>query len=104
MTDARDLLRDLWRHGVRVELLADRFRLVPSGVAPDALRVMVREYADDIADLLALLPSPDRCEVCGDATRGPQGNTGLIHCVECALVVAERRGWRVLPMEHERAA
>ena len=101
-TLARDLLRDLWRHGVRVHLLPDRFRLEPSSVAPEPLRVALREYADAVAAILAELPAPSRCRVCGEPSRRPIGPEN--HCVTCAMVVADRRGWRVFPAHYEEAA
>jgi len=104
MNEARDLLRDLWRHGVRVHLLPDRFRLEPPGVAVEPLRLALREYTTEVKALLAELPAADRCQVCGDPTRGPAGNTGHINCTVCALIVAERRGWSRLPTAHEEAA
>lgn len=104
MNDARDLLRDLWRHGVRVHLLPDRFRLEPAGVAVEPLRHALREYAVEVKVLLSELPAPDRCRVCGDAVRTARPNDGNLQCVECCLIVAERRGWIVLPVEQERAA
>ena len=102
MNDARDLLRDLWRHGIRVELLPDRFRLHPFGIAPEPLRLALRDYGDEVAALLAVLPSPNRCKVCGEPSRSAVGPDN--HCVMCALIVAHRRGWTVLPADHERAA
>lgn len=96
-TDARDLLRNFYRHGVRVELLPDRFRLHPSGFAPEPLRLALRDYADDVAALLAVLPAENRCRVCGEPSRRPVGPEN--HCVTCALIVADRRGWRVLSAE-----
>ena len=104
MSDARDLLRDFWRHGVRDHLMPARFRLDPPGVAIEPLRHALREYTLEVKALLSELPAPDRCQVCGDATRGPAGNSGHIHCTTCALIVADRRGWRVLPAVHEAAA
>jgi len=101
-TIARDLLRDFHRHGIRVEVLPDRFRLNPSGIAPEPLRLALRDYGDEVAALLALLPSPNRCKVCGEPSRSPVGPDN--HCVACALIVADRRGWTVLPVQHERAA
>lgn len=104
MNDARDLLHDFWRHGVRVSLMPDRFRLEPAGVAVEPLRLALREYADEVAAVLAELPAPDRCQVCGDATRGPAGNAGHLHCTVCALIVAHRRGWTVYAPPREEAA
>ena len=102
MNDARDLLRDFWRHGVRVHLMPDRFRLTPTGVAPEPLRRALREYADEVAALLAALPAPNRCRVCGEPSHRPVGPEN--HCTVCALAVADRRGWRVLPDITEEAA
>lgn len=102
--DVRDLLRDLWRHGVRVQLMPDRLRLDPPNVTPESLRLALLEYRAEVKAVLATLPAPDRCQVCGDETRGPAGNTGHIHCVDCALIVADRRGWRLLPEITEDAA
>jgi len=95
MSDARDLLRDFWRHGVRVHLMLGRFRLEPAGVAVEPLRHALREYAAEVKTLLGQLPTPDRCEACGDLTIGPAGNTGRLHCTTCALIYAKRRGWTV---------
>ena len=101
MNDARDLLRDLWRHGVRVHLMPDRLRLDPPGVTPDPLRLALLEYRAEVKAILATLPAPDHCQVCGEVTRGPAGNAGHINCVACALIVAERRGWTVYPPGQE---
>jgi len=95
--DVRDLLRDLWRHGVRVRLEPDRLRLDPPGVTPEPLRAALLQRRDDVKDVLAGLPAPNHCQACGDPTRGPSGNAGHIHCTVCALALADRRGWRVLP-------
>lgn len=95
MSDALDLLRDLWRHGVRVHLMPDRFRLEPPGVAVEPLRLALREYTVEVKAVLSQLPAPDRCRVCGDAVRTARPNDGNLHCVECALIVAHRRGWTV---------
>jgi len=103
-SDVHDLLCDLWRSGVRVHLMPDRLRLHPPGVGPEPLRLALLEYRAEVKAVLAALPAPDRCQVCGDATRGPAGNAGRIHCTVCALIVAHRRGWTVLPVEHERVA
>ena len=104
MNDVHDLLRDLWRSGVRVHLVPDRLRLDPPWVTPDPLRLALLEYRAEVKAILAALPAPDRCQVCGDTTRGPVGNGGHLHCTVCALIVAHRRGWLVLPEITEEAA
>ena len=88
MNDARDLLRDLWRSGVTVHLLPDRFRLDPTGAAPQPLKGALGEYRAEVRAALRHLPAPDRCQVCGEVTRGSAGNRGRIHCVTCALIAA----------------
>jgi len=103
-SDVNHLLRDLWRSGVRVHLMPDRLRLDPPGVTPEPLRLALIEYRAEVKAVLAELPAPDRCQVCGDATRGPVGNAGHLNCTVCALIVAERRGWTVYAVEHEAAA
>ncbi len=99
MSAAHALLRDLWCVGVRVRLMQDRLRLDPPGVTPAPLRLALLEYRAELKALLAALPARDRCQVCGSPTRGPKANTGHIHCTICALIVADRRGWRVLSAE-----
>lgn len=102
MNDARDLLRDLWRHGVRVHLMPDRFRLEPAGVAVEPLRHALREYAVEVKALLEQLPAPNRCKACGEPSRLPVGADN--HCTVCALAVAHRRGWTVYAPPREEAA
>ena len=100
---ARDLLRDAWRHGVRVRLLPDRLRLEPPWVAPEPLRSTLRDHAAEVAEILAGLPCPDRCAVCGEGTQGPAGNSGQLHCAPCALIAADRLGLRILRGEESEA-
>lgn len=97
------LLRDFHRAGVQVSLLPAGFGISPPGAAPAALEDELRLAWRELKAILAELPAPDRCQICGDATRGPIGNAGHIHCTVCALIVAERRGWTVYAVEHERA-
>ena len=96
MSTAHGLLRDLRRVGVRVHLMPDRLRLDPPGAAPDPLRLALRQVACEVKVILEQLPAPGRCQICGDVTNGPTNwpDTGLINCVECAVVVAERMGLR----------
>lgn len=94
MSVARALLRDLWRVGVPVHLMPDRLRLDPPGVAPEPLRLALREVASEVTALLAELPAPGRCRICGAVTNGPTDwpDAGNINCVACAVIVAERMG------------
>ena len=89
------LLRDFYRAGVRVSLGADGFLISPPDVAPVALEDALRMAWREVKAILEQLPASDRCEVCGDATRGPVGNAGHLRCTICALIVAERMRLRM---------
>ena len=94
MSAAHALLRDLWRVGVVVHLMPDRLRLDPPGVAPEPLRLALRQVTSEVKMILDRLPAPGRCQICGDATTSSTNwpDTGHINCVECAMVVAKRMG------------
>ncbi len=94
MSTAHALLRDLWRVGIRVHLMLDRLRLDPPGVAPEPLRLALRQVATEVKAVLEQLPAAGRCQICGDVTTGPTNwrDTGHINCVECAVVGAKRMG------------
>jgi hypothetical protein len=84
MSHARDLVRELWKYGVRVESVGDRFKLTPAGVAPDELRDRLRAHRHEVTTLRSQLPTGGRCPICGDPNGWPE-KTGL-HCTACALI------------------
>jgi hypothetical protein len=89
MSAARDLLRRLWALGVRVHPAGDRFRLTPAGATPAELRELLKTHRADVAALLAQLPAPGRCQICGDPTGWNDGRL-LANCTNCALAAFER--------------
>jgi len=102
MSAGADLLREFWRRGVRIEVVNDRFRLSPPGVAPETLRILLREYRSEIQALLGQLPAPGQCPICGDPTGwGPVDGSTTGHCVDCATIAADRvlQRWRDLSEE-----
>src|SRR3954470_19330663 len=89
MNRGREVLRELWAAGVRVELCGERFRLTPLGLAGDDLRDRLRAHRADVAAIVRQLPAPDRCQICGDPTGWNDGKL-FANCTRCALVAAER--------------
>lgn len=87
--NARDALRTLWAEGVRVNRRDDgSLALAPAArVTPDLL-TLANTAKPEIARLVAALPAPGRCPICGART-GWRHQT-QIHCVACARLAAHR--------------
>lgn len=102
--DGRSALRTLWSYGVRVTKRADGSLALtpPENVTPE-LRQLAIDAKPDIAAVVAELPAHGRCPVCGTNTGHP--DIEQLHCTDCALIAAERRGYLVsADMDMEGAA
>src|SRR4051812_29048058 len=89
---ARDVLRVLWGESVRVTRRDDgTLALVPiERVTPDVLQ-FARDAKPEIIELLATLPAPGRCPICGDQNGWLDLNgSTTAHCVTCAQIAADR--------------
>jgi len=84
-------IRPLLWYGIRIRRRDDgSLALTPSElVTPDVLE-LARAVKPEIEALLAELPAPGRCPICGDPTGWPDSTTA--HCTQCALIRAIQ--WR----------
>ena len=90
MSAGRDVLRVLLGEGITVTKRADgSLGLVPSERVTPELLDLARAAKPQITAIVAGLPAPNACEVCGEPTGWHDGKTQA-KCVGCATVVTER--------------
>jgi hypothetical protein len=63
-----DIVRAFRRAEIRLSIDGDRILPTPEDAAPSALVERLADHRADVRALVAALPAPDRCAVCGDAT------------------------------------